>query len=66
MQVLQSFWVSQKQVGFSVCAAIPTVVSDRQVLCTFTRVTPAIVQSDAESNANEMFFLHWINKSAVN
>lgn len=64
MQVLQSFWVCQKQVS----AFHLTVVSDHQVLCMFNRVTPAIVQSDAESNTNEMFgvFLHWSNKNAVN
>lgn len=50
MQVLQSFWVCQKQVS----AFHLTVVSDHQVLCMFNRVTPAIVQSDAESNTNEM------------
>ena len=31
MQVLQSFWVRQKQVGFSVCAASLLYVSERGV-----------------------------------
>lgn len=55
--------VSETSWLFSLCS-VPTVVCDRQVLCMFNRVTPAIVQSDAESNTNEMF-LHSINKNAV-
>lgn len=53
MQALQSFWVCQKAVGLVLgLCSIPPVISSHHV----RSVWRLKLQSDAESNTNEMFF----------